>query len=718
MRTIAWMITIWLLAATADAASRRPFGFTDIGPLRGSDAFLADRVDLEEPRKTSMDAVSTFVEGQLSGKIAPAVHVHPFANTSTAGFQTSADYEKLQSLGAAVAPKPVGTWTSLATAGYTVATAQSRWPYLITNPATGWTVYGATIPFQAGNTRIVSTGTDPIFSYPISLTGSDSNKLLRLKFRRLAGSGWDGMVYIPTTNWTQYSYKSMGSSPAIGVWQDITLDLTTATGTLTWIGGTIAEIRLDFGATAADVFEVEVVSIGATGISPPIRSHLIMASGDLSAYGVDFCNLQNTFNYASSLSIRLADLAQGIYWVERSLTGPADDFIIQGHGTIIRPYESVISTTAPLIYSSRKTLTVRKIGFITAADTWAVTGIRNIGIHLDNATGELVVDTCYFQGMTIGAKIQAPSRVTFNNNSMAVVFAPIYFDNSTGSPVSTYATALNNKGTCGGYYNGNYFMSTSGNMVLAVNIQNNQLAYCGLLLNVDNSNTEQCCARSIIANNLSVNYPAHFINWYGQVGWGLNITGNNYQAFYSDFLHIGGDPIGSVLVANNHMSHANGLLLLTGAVKKITVADNNCTMGNTACSISSTGGSGRVYLGGGEYTMVNTLTGSWSIEGDINAKWDYRNDQQGFLHAPLHVGEIATAASPTIIPNAAQVVGAKSYKIYNGAATSISVTSYNGGTFKDLGSDLTVDNLPVASRTQIEVIKVQEGLYSGWRRIR
>lgn len=142
------ILLLWALPAVgADTfVGMRPYGASDIGTLRSNDSIVVDRIDLDTQKKTTPAGITSYVQNALSGVLAPASHVHPFANTSSAtgGFmsasdktQMAADTARIDALYSAETPNSAregaigdGNWHSLASAGYTVASAQARWPYL------------------------------------------------------------------------------------------------------------------------------------------------------------------------------------------------------------------------------------------------------------------------------------------------------------------------------------------------------------------------------------------------------------------------------------------------------------------------------------------------------------------------------------------------------------------------------------------------------------
>lgn len=128
-----------LTICTQAAAEERVFtglracGASTIGTLQDNDCLNVDRWEATKQYQTTPLDILNYIIPRLNGILAPATHTHPLASTSADGMMSAADKLRLDS-----APKTtkgegaaaIGTWTSLATAGYTVATAQARWPSL------------------------------------------------------------------------------------------------------------------------------------------------------------------------------------------------------------------------------------------------------------------------------------------------------------------------------------------------------------------------------------------------------------------------------------------------------------------------------------------------------------------------------------------------------------------------------------------------------------
>lgn len=111
----------------------RPYAGENIGTLQDEDSIPIDRIDAVGQQKTTPGDLHDYILGRINNVVAPAAHGHSDATTSAAGFLSTVD--KLTLDAATVTTKGEGawmsgTWTSLTTAGYTVVSAQARWPYL------------------------------------------------------------------------------------------------------------------------------------------------------------------------------------------------------------------------------------------------------------------------------------------------------------------------------------------------------------------------------------------------------------------------------------------------------------------------------------------------------------------------------------------------------------------------------------------------------------
>lgn len=143
----------------------------------------------------------------------------------------------------------------------------------------GWTVFGATLNGAGGSLTVTSTTADPYIVSPMMALPGALFTVLRMKITRKAGSGWDGKFYNRTAAHSWGNYYKQVPNPNLAVGQSTILDVDMAALTLggtDWIDNTILQVRLDLGATTADVFDVDWVGIGRVA---PNRASLPLSGG-------------------------------------------------------------------------------------------------------------------------------------------------------------------------------------------------------------------------------------------------------------------------------------------------------------------------------------------------------------------------------------------------------------------------------------------------------
>ena len=138
------------------------------------------------------------------------------------------------------------------------------------NTADGWTPYGSTTTLtpQASALRLSSTG-DMIFYSPTIAVDGSKDFIVQARITRVAGSGWDGACFHFTAGHGESgSYYKAIANPGLTAGQSaiVQWDMSALTaGGTDFITNTITKIRIDLGATAADVFDVDWVAIGKRG---------------------------------------------------------------------------------------------------------------------------------------------------------------------------------------------------------------------------------------------------------------------------------------------------------------------------------------------------------------------------------------------------------------------------------------------------------------------
>lgn len=158
-----------------------------------------------------------------------------------------------------------------------------------TNTADGWTSSGLTRTNGAEAITLTSTGIDPVFVSPASLgiVGARYDKI-RARVKRTAGTGWDGTAYYAINSGHGESvsfYKNIANTTVLNQWVVLEWDMAALTvGGTDWLTSTIEHIRLDLGATASDVFQVDWVTIGRSGTG---ISQAVFASEQTTRAGAD-----------------------------------------------------------------------------------------------------------------------------------------------------------------------------------------------------------------------------------------------------------------------------------------------------------------------------------------------------------------------------------------------------------------------------------------------
>ena len=134
----------------------------------------------------------------------------------------------------------------------------------------GWTTTNITKSGGHNYLRLDSTSTDPVFRSPeISFFGG-TNTLVQVKIKRVSGSGWQGDLYYDTNDHDESEdYKKKIADPTVtGEWVIAEWDMASLSdGGNDWLQHDIGQIRLDFGSTSGDTFDIEWVSIGRN--APP-----------------------------------------------------------------------------------------------------------------------------------------------------------------------------------------------------------------------------------------------------------------------------------------------------------------------------------------------------------------------------------------------------------------------------------------------------------------
>jgi len=146
-----------------------------------------------------------------------------------------------------------------------VTTAAAPILYQFTNTSDGWTAAGATLTNNATFMTVSSTSVDPIIRRTVSFSGS---QYPYIQIFRTAGATWDGKVFYSTSGHAESAlfYKQIPEPVWDGVnYQLITLDMRTLdAGGTDWTDNTITNVRLDFGFSSLDSFQLDFVQFRGT----------------------------------------------------------------------------------------------------------------------------------------------------------------------------------------------------------------------------------------------------------------------------------------------------------------------------------------------------------------------------------------------------------------------------------------------------------------------
>ena len=162
----------------------------------------------------------------------------------------------------------IGTGAGTAVANSQVAfSARQTWEFR--GSAEGWLGYSSTTvtPNTDSITVTASSTGARLYLNGLSVNGSVYDKL-RMRVRRVGGSGWSGTVYYGTPGHGEaYSYRKEMPNPLVpDTYVLLEWDMANLTaGGSDWKTSTITYLRFDLGSTASDVFEIDWISVGKYG---------------------------------------------------------------------------------------------------------------------------------------------------------------------------------------------------------------------------------------------------------------------------------------------------------------------------------------------------------------------------------------------------------------------------------------------------------------------
>lgn len=147
----------------------------------------------------------------------------------------------------------------------------------------GWSATGGTLAWVAGWIRLTSTGADPQLSKSgLSITGTQYASL-KLRVKRIAGSGWDGDAYYSTAgHGFSGTYKKALADPSLAVGDSAIINWDFS-DIADWTASTITGLRVDLGSTSADVFDIDWIAIGREAPGASVASLLAEQTARASA---------------------------------------------------------------------------------------------------------------------------------------------------------------------------------------------------------------------------------------------------------------------------------------------------------------------------------------------------------------------------------------------------------------------------------------------------
>lgn len=116
-----------------------------------------------------------------------------------------------------------------------------------------------------GSLTLTSSNNDPFFRSPVISLNGNNYRYIKIRIRRLAGTGWDGSVYYSNgIHGESELYKALMTEPTWdGSYQLITVDMgNLLVGGTDWLTSTITQVRFDFGLGIGDDFEIDYITLG------------------------------------------------------------------------------------------------------------------------------------------------------------------------------------------------------------------------------------------------------------------------------------------------------------------------------------------------------------------------------------------------------------------------------------------------------------------------
>lgn len=253
----------------------------------------------------------------------------------------------------------------------------------------GWSVAGATLSWAQGEITITSTGTDPQLTVgSLNILGT-AYDVLKMRVKRVAGSGWQGDAYFSTAGGGGHSfsdsYKETLADPgeALDDWMVLEWNMSAlSAGGTNWKDSTITGIRFDLGNSSADVFVIDWIAVGRN--APPasvaslLAEQLARAAADAAEVTARQTIAVKVFGNADPSAVpNLAAVSSGLLAEEKNARATADSNEVTARTTLqtklIGAADPATATLAALssglLYEERQARSTAVASEVTARTT-------------------------------------------------------------------------------------------------------------------------------------------------------------------------------------------------------------------------------------------------------------------------------------------------------------------------------------------------------------
>lgn len=316
----------------------------------------------------------------------------------------------------------------------------------------GWTSYNCNLVKNYDYLSVDATGNDPAFVSPAGIEAQGAaNTKVRMKIKRTSGAGWVGKMYYATgtrnsgvvrgfnENYVQFSNQI----PPLNQWCIIEWNMdasATPAGRLNdWSVNTIYRLRFDLGATSADDFQIEWISVGSFG---PVK--------------IDKINIKDYIENASIGVLEVGQLKTQNIEIGSVTSLSVGEFAEQNiyNGTAVN-YVDSLAVNSKVIEGINKSngdviLTGNHYLFIASSGANSVVFRIQLLVNVFDGTNAVTVSESYIQVPRIATRT-TQHRIPFGTMLRREDFAPgIYtvsfyvqvdsFDPATGNPSSVMTT--------------------------------------------------------------------------------------------------------------------------------------------------------------------------------------------------------------------------------------------------------------------------------------